>query len=380
MTHDTLFGYLATRFSTHPENLATESLNFVLGKSEAARRAFVRFFRQSGASLPESLAFRTQARGEDQSIPDLVGCDSDGANVFIGEAKFWAGLTDAQPVTYIKSLPSGVDSILAFISPAKRMDSLWMELARRCKAAEIAFAEIPQVAPDLRIAELGDRRFLVLASWKSLLQSLDQALVTQHEHAAAADVVQLAGLCDRMDDDAFLPLASDELTGTTGRRIRDFCGLVDSVTELLVNEGLASTQGVRASAGSGWYGRYMRLCGACCILYFSASKWSSLQSTPLWLGVLSDGWKWVPSPAVREALSGLALEKPPRLVEDKDGIHVPLFLPMAVERDRVLAALMDQVKAVSRLLEPVTSSAASPESGEVQPVMGEDTSCEPPAP
>jgi hypothetical protein len=183
-----------------------------------------------------------------------------------------------------------------------------------------------------------------------------------------------------MDDDAFLPLASDELTGTMGRRIRDFCGLVDSVTELLVKEKLASTQGVRASAGSGWYGRYMRLGGACCILYFSASKWSSLQSTPLWLGVLSDGWRWVPSPAAREALNGLALEKPPRLVEGKDGIHVPLFLPMAVERDRVLAALMDQVKEVSHLLKGVTASAESPVSGEGQPIMGEDTSCEPPAP
>jgi hypothetical protein len=37
---DSLFGHLVARFSTGPENLATEGLNYVLNQSQVARKAF----------------------------------------------------------------------------------------------------------------------------------------------------------------------------------------------------------------------------------------------------------------------------------------------------------------------------------------------------
>jgi hypothetical protein len=42
MRHLSLFGHLVTQFSTHPENLATESLNYILNHSLTAKQAFLR--------------------------------------------------------------------------------------------------------------------------------------------------------------------------------------------------------------------------------------------------------------------------------------------------------------------------------------------------
>lgn len=89
MPTETLFGHLAPRFSVHPENLATEALNYVLGRAPSARGALIQFCR-IGAILPDDLRFRTQAVGEDQSTPDLIGSDARDATRLMLEAKFWA--------------------------------------------------------------------------------------------------------------------------------------------------------------------------------------------------------------------------------------------------------------------------------------------------
>src|SRR5436190_207432 len=102
---DTLFGHLALSFASHPENLATEGLHFVLNRSPEARRLFLRFLSQAGCALPGDLAFETQAAGDDGAIPDLVGRDADRAEAAIVEAKFWAGLTERQPSAYLDRLP-----------------------------------------------------------------------------------------------------------------------------------------------------------------------------------------------------------------------------------------------------------------------------------
>ncbi len=43
-----LFGHLALRFGSQPENLATEALSYILGKSMSARLGFLGSFRQDG--------------------------------------------------------------------------------------------------------------------------------------------------------------------------------------------------------------------------------------------------------------------------------------------------------------------------------------------
>ncbi len=154
MQNDSLFGHLASRLSSHPENIATEALNYVLDRSTVARRAFVQYAAQDGTDLPETLSFRTQETGDDVAIPDLVGLDREGRQVLLVEAKFWAGLTENQPVSYLKRLPSGIDGLLLFVAPATRFPTLWPELLRRCRDVGLAVGETSEVAEDFRSVRL----------------------------------------------------------------------------------------------------------------------------------------------------------------------------------------------------------------------------------
>src|SRR5688500_13595819 len=123
---DTLFGHLARRFSSSPENLATESLLYILKRSLPAKSAFFRYLEQTGCTpLPDNLRLTSQSTDkDDQSIPDLVGFDAQNRPIFICESKFWAGLTGNQPVSYLKQLEKASGSLLLIIGPSKRVSLL----------------------------------------------------------------------------------------------------------------------------------------------------------------------------------------------------------------------------------------------------------------
>lgn len=60
MTHaSSLFGPLVTQFSTHPENLATEALNFILRRSSVAKQAFMAYLEEAGIDPASTLTFQT---------------------------------------------------------------------------------------------------------------------------------------------------------------------------------------------------------------------------------------------------------------------------------------------------------------------------------
>ena len=112
-----LFGFLATRFSAHPENVATEALAYVLRSSSPVARAFEDYVRRV-APIPGGLHYVTQAAADDRAIPDLAGIDASGRSPLLVEAKFWAGLTDQQPVAYLARLPEDETALLLFIVPS----------------------------------------------------------------------------------------------------------------------------------------------------------------------------------------------------------------------------------------------------------------------
>ena len=65
-------------------------------------------------------------------VPDLAVFGHDGQERILLEAKFWAGLTENQPGTYLARLPDdGATSVLLFVAPEARLESIWTELRRR---------------------------------------------------------------------------------------------------------------------------------------------------------------------------------------------------------------------------------------------------------
>jgi hypothetical protein len=115
-----LLGHLVSRFSTHPENLATEALAFIVNRSATMREELRNLFGRTGIELPPLARFQSQAGDEQGNIPDLIGLDTTGTERLFIENKFWAGLTENQPAGYLERLPAKGSGLLVFIVPSRR--------------------------------------------------------------------------------------------------------------------------------------------------------------------------------------------------------------------------------------------------------------------
>lgn len=344
----TLFGHLATRFATHPENLATEALGYVLRGSSVAREAISDLLSHAGMAMTGELAYQNQVAGEDEGQPDLVGLDVDGQQRLVMEAKFWAGLTDHQPNTYLGRLPSD-GGVLLFVAPAARETLLWGELIRRCVDAGHSGALAETSAHMVRRYALADGRYMALVSWRTLLGMIHGRVEAGGDRKSQGDIEQLMGLCEHMDSSAFLPLTSEEITSPLYNRVLQFGDLADDAVSILVDRGMADTKGLNRQPFRGIYGRYFRFHGTGAYLACDLIRWNTLAPTPIWL---TFGQSFAPcSPELREALAPLAAMVPARLFPaDKGALTIPLYLPTGRTRDEVMVELLDQLDAIGARL------------------------------
>jgi hypothetical protein len=161
---------------------------------------------------------------------------------------------------------------------------LWPELLRRCGVMGVLQQRSTLEKERLRL-QVGEHHWLALTSWRAVIRLVDARLAVTGEDHVRADLQQLAGLCDRMDVEAFLPIRSEELSPLIGRRIIQYCDLINDVVAQLTRNGIANTRGLRTTGTPGRWGRYIRIRGNGCLLYFFAHAWASYRETPLWLWV-----------------------------------------------------------------------------------------------
>jgi hypothetical protein len=346
---DSLFGHLAARFVTSEENLATEALSYILSSSSVARAVFVDYLTTLLPGLPTDLSFRTQEAGEGGEIPDMVGTDAEGREVIVVEAKFWAGLTDNQPVAYLKRLLVDSPGMLLFVAPEARVLTLWPELLRRCADAKLELTKEETSRGAIR-AQVNRTHRLALTSWQALIGVIDARLAAKGEEATRGDLHQLDGLCTRMDRAAFRPLRSADLAPEIGLRISQYCELVEDVVRQLKNEGAADTSGLSCGGGLGGYWRFFRVRGYGCYVGVVWLWWSGFAETPLWLAVGDQKFRNA-TPEIHTSLSPLERQNPPRLMMSPEGeLLVPLILPLHVERATVVTDLARQIREVAALL------------------------------
>ena len=349
----TVLSHLAGRFTIQTENLASEALAFILKRSSAARRGLSALSNQCCFSIEEELSFETQLSNDDGSRPDIIGKTASGEVRLLLEAKFWAGLTESQPVGYLASFPSSGGNLLLFVAPERRLHTLWAELIRRVLASGT------EVQPSLKQVDSYVMRvnsnYLSLVSWSFLLATLIRFVDQSGDAKTVADLSQLVGLCDQMDANAFLPLTSEELTSTLGQRVLQFCDLANVLTERLVIEQHGNTQGLRTSGSNGSYSRYLWLKGYGTILQFSPHNWAKWSGSPLWLGVKGENWKR--SPKVRDALLRATIEF--HEDEEHEYCFVPIYLTTGAEQAKVIEDAYAQIMRVVVALPPAVSTKPS---------------------
>lgn len=336
------------RLSQENENVATDALAYILETSEAARKGMNKLLRGIVPDLPP-LRFETQ-QSEATMRPDMRGFADAETRVFV-ENKFWAGLTDNQPISYLRQLSASSEpTVLLVIAPDSREQTLLRELSRRLLDSNISFSERDAVAgvPWSVATQLGP--VLALTSWTTVLSMLEHEAVD--DPRARGDLVQLRALCDAADVDAFVPFSSVE---TLDQRIPAFVlqlgAVVQSAVDRAVTEHVLSITRLNPQANWGRMGRYARVGGdqgpgGWFGMHFRL--WKSHGTTPLWLrfddtdfGRAREVWRLIEPWAAKNGKLAVTYDRK---------VAIALDLRGGEDKAGVIRALVDDLRAIASVL------------------------------
>lgn len=342
-----------TRLSQEYENVATDALAFILKRSEAARQGLMNLLHVILPELPD-LQFRTQHSVENVR-PDMWGFDGGSPRVFI-ENKFWAGLTENQPVNYLQHLAEYEQpSLLLMVAPEARQDTIWHELTGRLHKAGIDAEDRPTSNKEIRSVDTGDGRFMALTSWKAMLSYIEIELDDGSD--ARNDLNQVRGLCGAADIHAFSPFAAEVLSD---QRIPAFVHqmktLVEDSVKLAVEEGVLNIEGLNRSESWERLGRYARIptsneYGVWFGLHFEL--WRENGKSPLWLIFLSSDWGRALD--AERILDPWCRSHHVYRVAESEHYAVAIDMPVGEEKDVVIRGIVDQLKAMYDVLQSAES-------------------------
>ena len=288
MTNDkSLLAHLAWKFDRPTETLATEALGYILSQSSAARHALQETVRIGGADVGPITQVGTEVRGEKGERLDLVGSDEHGSERVLVEVKFWAGLTDNQPNTYLERLSADANpAVLLFVAPEARLETLWTEVLRRADE-KFNLEDTGGQGIKTAVVDKSERR-LMLTSWRALLGSMSSRASIDGDSSAERDILQLNALCEREDTEAFLPLRLEEFGPAFPRRMLNLQLLIDGATERGRGRGFVDTKRINVTPRVHGYGRYIRIGSkdtAWAQAWFGVDYdcWANDEETPLWL-------------------------------------------------------------------------------------------------
>ncbi len=351
----TVFSHIIQkRFSKVNEDVATDALAFVLESSDAARRGMMKLLRGIVAAMPE-LRFRTQ-EADGTIRPDMWGYAEGEARVFI-ENKFWAGLTDNQPVSYLHRLSTcRQPALLLVVAPAAREHTLWRELTQRLAEAGVDTSEASPSAGIAHIVSTSLGPSLALTSWSSILSAMEQE--AGEDAGAIGDIRQLRALCDAADSEAFVPLTKEAMSDQrTPALMLQFNTIVQATVDRAVAEQVASVTSLRPQASAERIGRYVwlpkeNLAGAWFGLHFGL--WKVHGTTPLWLVFVETDFGRAGE--VRRVVEPWAEKHGVLTVTYNREFCVGLNIPAGEEQPAVVRALVESFREIGTLVERFSQS------------------------
>ena len=345
---------------TQAEPAATRALHYLLDASDKVAQRFIGLV---GSEPFDIGRIGSEWNYGDGVRPDLAIHDAGTGDprIFV-ENKFRAWLTDYQPVDYLGALPESGTSVLAFIAPEDRIQELWGELKARCERADFQLSEESTTADLCRIRVAGIKqnhaRSLVLTNWRRVLEELRHTAAAAGHAALEQDLIQLRGLTEDMrwdapeaaadqplrvsfsgSDDAFPPLRADEPTDAgAAARLLGYCGLIDAITERLVQDDCWDTKGMRATG----FGRYLHVHKRFApYLTVSLTSWANHGITPLWCTCW--GVEGGREREVQASFDGA-------WIDDEGNPNIPIRLKTGVERGRVIDHAVEQMQAIANHL------------------------------
>lgn len=342
------------RYSQEYENIATDVLAFILKSNESARNGMMKFLRGIISDLPD-LHFETQ-QTEGVIRPDMWGMHESDSRVYI-ENKFWAGLTENQPVNYLTQLAKCPQpSLLLVVGPEARMHTLWRILMDRLKGAEIPFTDSDDRPGIINSVATGIGPIFTLTSWSRLLSALEFEVAD--DQGARSDILQLRSLCEAADIKAFIPISSTEITDQrTPAFILQLNTIVQVSVDMAVAENVLSHKGLAWGGRMDRVGRYARFSseqGAGFWFGTSFPLWREHGGTPLWL--VFDRTEFGRAHEVRPLLEPWAAREGIFTAWDDNEFVVAIDIETGEEKDRVIKGIVDRFRKISVVLSDLESA------------------------
>lgn len=288
-----LLARLSWRFHPRMEEVAVEALAYILNRYPASREGLAEFVERAvkGLSLSDQ-PFETEVAAPDGTRPDIVHQGDDGTERLFIEAKFFAPLTQNQPVSYLRRLPDQPNTLLVFLAPSERVEELWKELLDRLAGSDMPHSEVAG-ARSRCVGIEGTGKHLLITDWTKLMDKMEEQLTDSGW--GLAELRQLRGLVEIAK--------SQERKASSGKQ------LVDRVTESGKAKGWLDTRGLRATPRPYGYGRYANLgqrYRLCVWLGVNRELHEKLASTPLWLQCdtwSARNWQERVRPALKSSMS-----------------------------------------------------------------------------
>jgi hypothetical protein len=327
------------------ENLATEALAFILNGSPAARGALHDRLAGLVGEIRQVAHVATQMAVGEESRPDVVLLAESGDPFGYIEAKFWAGLTAAQPVEYVKRLSDAGGGVLVFVAPDRRLTTLYTEVRDRLQAAKLDPTEDSPRSMRVGTVRIG------LLGWSTLLNTLGHAVAG--DPGAASDVQQLIGLVARFETNGFLPVTREELDDLDmPRRIMTLADLVNAIVDRAVHDRVLRVKGLKPMHFIYGSGHYAAFEGAGCWIGLDHKLWAARERSPIWIRFKSGPWGRAEE--VRPLLGLWLNVDPPRAYAADGEVQVPILLAVGVEKDRVVKDAVRQLHELENMLSVLT--------------------------
>ncbi|MBE6020966.1 MAG: hypothetical protein E7228_04370 [Clostridiales bacterium] len=338
-----LLAHLYTHIRGSQEDIATLSLQYILSQSEVLRDKFNDTIgKRLNVDLSDVHKYYCQVTGDDKERPDMAGVGSSGDEIVLCEAKFYAGLTQNQPVTYLKRLEKRNGKGLIFICPRARITPLWGELIKLCKDQNVN--EIDKYC--IKVNGL----FMAIITWQDILYELRNAAVSIAKESLS-DLEQLIGYCEEVDMDAFIPFNEEELQAITARKQRRYSQVILEVCELLRRKEDYSTSNATRSSYNGGFEYRMMINDHKIMIAYDENLWLSSYSieTPFWLAVTDK------NTVQDDALLSKLKAVPEKMIDDKVwGIAYLALQPLPESTlDKVAEDIVDQIISYMKLCEVI---------------------------
>jgi hypothetical protein len=351
----TVFSHIVQmRLSQESENVATEALTFILQSSKAAQAGMMKLLRGIVPELP-SLWFRAQQM-EGNTRPDMWGLDETAAAHVFVENKFWAGLTDNQPVSYLRKLADRPHSgLLLVVVPAAREKAVWRELTKRLAESEISAEMRPSSQGSNFVVKTGVGAIMALSTWTKLLAFLEAE--TAEDLAARNDIAQLRALCEEADSGAFSPFSRNEMSDQRAPALLlQLSGLVQDVSALAFEEGVLFKGCLMPQAAWERIGRYANIlseerCGVW--LGIHLRLWKEHGQSPFWMVFSASDWGRAHE--VRIFVEPWAAQKGVFVAtQPDDSFAVAIDIPCGEEKTSVVRGIVDQFAEIGKALAPLS--------------------------